>query len=134
MNFGYIGTQNDKVVEAFNAFNDLYNNIPASETTFALAKESIINGIRNERITKMNVIWNYLNAQKMGYNVDIRKTYFETIPTMTLDDVVKFNHEYIKDKPKTYVILGNEKVVDFKEIEKQFGPIEKVSREKIFNF
>lgn len=134
MNFGYIGTQNDKVIEAFAAFNDLYNNIPVSENTFSLAKESVLNGIRNERITKMDVIWEYLEAQKMGFKTDIRKVYFETIPTMTLDDVVKFNNEYVKEKPKTYIILGNEKVVNFKEIEKQFGPIEKVSRDKIFNF
>lgn len=134
MNTGFIATQNDKVVDAFTAFNDLYNDMPVSENSFSLAKESILSGIRNERITKMSVIWNYLNAQRMGYEQDIRKTYYETIPTLTLDDVIKFNEEYIKNKPKTYVILGNDNSVDFEELEEKFGPVEKVSRDKIFEF
>ncbi len=134
MNQGFIATQNDKVIDAFTAFDDLYNNIPVSEKAFGLAKESILNGIRNGRVTKMSVIWNYLNAQKMGYPNDIRKTYWETIPSLTLDDVLEFNAKYIKDQPKTYVILGNENVLDFGEISKKFGPVEKVSRDKIFQY
>jgi predicted Zn-dependent peptidase len=134
MNTGFIATQNDKVIEAFTAFDDLYNNMPVSENTFGLAKESILNSIRNERVTKMSIIMTYLRSKKMGYEVDIRKTYFETIPSMTLEDVVKFNEEFVKNKPKTYVILGNEKVVDFKEITEKFGPVEKVSRDQIFKF
>jgi len=134
MNNGFIATQNDKVIEAFTAFDDLYNNIPVSEKSFDLAKESILNSIRNGRVTKMSVIWNYLNAEKMGYGGDIRKTYWDVVPSLTLDDVVSFNEKYIKDQPKTYVILGNEKVVDFKEITEKFGPVEKVSRDKIFQF
>jgi hypothetical protein len=60
--------------------------------------------------------------------------YWETIPGMTIDDVVAFNENYIKNQPKTYVILGNEKVLDFKEIGEKFGPVEKVSREQIFKY
>jgi predicted Zn-dependent peptidase len=132
MNNSYIATQNDKVIEAFTAFNELFDDMPVSVTSFELAKESIISGIRNERITKMNVIWNYISAQEMGYKEDIRKTYFETIPTMTMDDVVRFNEQYVKNKPKTYVILGNEKAVDFKQIQKKFGPVTKLNRDEIF--
>ncbi|HZJ73354.1 MAG TPA: insulinase family protein, partial [Perlabentimonas sp.] len=134
MNTGFIATQNDKTVEAFTAFDDLYNNMPVSDKAFGLAKESILNGIRNERVTKMSVVWNYLRADRMGYTGDIRKMYWETIPGMTIDDVVAFNENYIKNQPKTYVILGNEKVLDFKEIGEKFGPVEKVSREQIFKY
>ena len=73
MNIGFIGTQNDKAVDAFTAFDDLYNNMPVSDKAFGLAKESILNGIRNERITKLSVIFSYLNADRMGYTGDIRK-------------------------------------------------------------
>jgi predicted Zn-dependent peptidase len=134
MNIGFIGTQNDKVVDAFTAFDDLYNNMPVSDKAFDLAKESILNGIRNERVTKMSVIWNYLRADRMGYMDDIRKMYWETIPGMTIDDVIAFNEKYIKNQPKTYVILGNEKVFNFKGISTKFGPVEKVSRDIIFKF
>lgn len=132
MNNSYIATQNDKVIEAFTAFNELFDDMPVSETSFNLAKESIISGIRNERITKMSVIWSYISAQEMGYKEDIRKTYFETIPNITIDDVIRFNEQYVKNKPKTYVILGNEKAVDFKQVQQKFGPVTKIKREDLF--
>ncbi|HCY01163.1 MAG TPA: peptidase M16 [Bacteroidales bacterium] len=134
MNIGFIGTQNDKAIDAFTAFDDLYNNMPVSDKAFGLAKESILNSIRNERITKLSVIFNYLRADRMGYTGDIRKMYWETIPGMTIDDVIAFNEKYIKNQPKTYVILGNEKVFNFNELSKKFGPVEKVSRDNIFKF
>jgi predicted Zn-dependent peptidase len=134
INTGFIATQNDKIFDAFNAFDDLYNNMPASQNAFDLAKESILNGIRNERITKMRVIWNFINAEKMGYKQDIRKTYFETIPNLTMDDVVKFNEQFVKNQPKTYVILGDEKAMNFVELKKQFGPVTKVTLDEIFGY
>ncbi len=132
MNNAFIATQNDKVIEAFNAFNELFDDMPVSQAAFDIARDAILNGIRNERITKMNIIWNYLNARRMGYREDLRKTYFETIPAMTLDDVVRFNQAHLKNKPRTYVILGNEKILDFKQIEEKFGPVTEVSRDLIF--
>ena len=77
INNAFIATQNDKVIDAFDAYNELYNNIPQSELSFNLAKEGILNKIRTERIAKMNIIWNYLNNQKMGYTNDYRKEIFE---------------------------------------------------------
>ncbi len=134
MNSGYIATQNDKIIEAFTAFDELYNDMPVSPKSFEIAKDAIISGIRNERITKMGVIWNYITAQRMGYSQDLRKTFFETIPGMTIDDVIRFNDNYVKNKPKTYIVLGNEKVVDFKELNKKFGPIKKLTLEEIFGY
>lgn len=134
MNNGFIATQNDKVIEAFTAFEEIFNEMPVSESAFNIAKDAILNGIRNERITKMSIIFNYLNAQKMGYKEDLRKTFFETIPTMTIDDIVKFNEQYIKNRKKTYIVLGNEKIVDFNMLKKNFGPVTKVNREQIFGY
>lgn len=134
INTGFIATQNDKIIDAFNAFDDLYNNMPVSQNAFDLAKESILNGIRNERVTKMRIIWNYINAQKMGYNEDIRKTYFETIPNLTIDDAIRFNEKYVKNQPKTYVILGDEKAMNFKELTKLYGPVTKVPLKDVFGY
>lgn len=134
VNVGFIATQNDKIFDAFNAFDGLYNDMPVSQNAFDLAKESILSSIRNERITKMRVIWSYLNAEKMGYQQDIRKTYFETIPNLTMDDVIRFNEQYVKNQPKTYVILGDEKAMNFVELKNQFGPVTKVKIEDIFGY
>lgn len=134
MNTSFIATQNDKVTDAFNAFDDLFNQMPESESAFNLAKESLITDIRTERISKMNLLWNYLDAQKMGRKTDIRKELFLKIPTITLADVKKFQEQYIKGKPKTYVILGMESDLDFTKIEQLYGSVTKLKLEDIFRF
>lgn len=133
LNNAFIATQNDKVIDAFDAYNELYNNVPQSELSFNLSKEGIMNKIRTERIAKMNIIWTYLNNQRMGYTTDNRKELFQKIPSMTMQDVVAFANKYLKDKPKTYLVLGNEKDIDFKTLEK-YGEIIRLSQEDIFGY
>lgn len=134
MNTSFIATQNDKITDAFNAFNELFEQMPESETAFNLAKESLITDIRTERITKLNLIWDYLEAQKMGRKTDIRKDFFQKIPTFTLADIKKFQEQYIKGKPKTYIILGKEADLDFTKLEQLYGPVTKLTLEQIFGF
>jgi len=133
INNAFIATQNDKVIDAFDAYNELYNNVPQSELSFNLAKEGILNKIRTERIAKMNIIWNYLNNQKMGYTTDYRKDIFIKVPGMKMQDVVDFANKYLKDKPKTYLILGNEKDFDFNALSK-YGEVIRLTPEDIFGY
>ena len=134
INTSFIVTQNDKVVDALSAFNDLFNNIPVSENAFRLAKESLITNIETNRITNMNVIWNYLGAKRMGRNYDIRKVLYQELPKLNMADIVAFNEAYIKESAKVYIILGNEKLLDFKAIETQFGPVERLQTKTYFGY
>lgn len=134
MNTSFIATQNDKIIDAFNAFNELFDQMPESETAFNLGKESLITDIRTERITKMNLIWNYIDALKMGRKTDIRKDFYQKILSFTLADVKKFQEQYIKGKTKTYIILGKESDLDFTKIEQLYGPVTKLKLEDIFGF
>ncbi len=105
INTSFIATQNDKVIDAFTAFNELFNEMPMSETSFNLAKDQLILNIRTQRIRNISIVWNYLAATKMGHKQDPRIQLFETIPSLTLADVSAFNKKYIKDQKKTFVIL-----------------------------
>ena len=129
----FIATQTDKVNAAFDAFNDLFDDMPISETSFQLAKESIITGIETNRVTKMSIIWNYLAAQRRGLNYDIRKDIYNKVPSLSIEDVKNFNNSYVKNRTKTYLILGNEDEIDIKLLEK-YGKVKKLSSEEIFGY
>ncbi|MDR3350112.1 MAG: insulinase family protein [Prevotellaceae bacterium] len=131
--FTYIGTQNDKLTDAVNAFNDILNNMPESEKSFNIAKESIIASIRTERIIRESVLWNYLDAQKFGYTYDKRKDLFEQIPQFTLQDVKAFQEKYVKGLPYVYCILGDKKELDFAAINK-IAPVQTLKLEEIFGY
>jgi predicted Zn-dependent peptidase len=134
INNSFIATQNDKVVDAFTAFDELFNSIPVSETAFRLAQEQIISNIRTQRIRDTSIIWNYIAAKRMGRDYDIRRVLYEQLPGITIDQIVDFNRQNIKDQPKTYIILGNENNIDFDEVERLFGPVTRLSKEDLFVF
>jgi len=129
----FIATQNDKMNDAVQAFDEIINNMPQSEKAFEIAKESIISNLRTQRTGRMNVIWNYINAQDMGLNYDRNKLIFEKVQTMTLADVVKFQEENIKNRTYTYCILGDERTLDFKTMA-TYGPIRKLTLTDIFGY
>ena len=134
INNSFIATQNDKVVDAFSAFNELFNEMPLSETSFRLAQEQLISNLRTQRIRDASVIWNYLDANRMGHKEDPRKQLYYELQKLTLEDVKVFNQQFVKNQPKTFVILGDEKNIDFEEVERLFGPVTKLSKEDLFIF
>ncbi|MDR1980024.1 MAG: insulinase family protein [Tannerellaceae bacterium] len=129
----FIATQNDKMMDAINAFNDILNNMPESEKTFGIAKEGLLTDIRTERILRDDILWNYLSEQEFGYETDFRKELFEKIPHMTLADVKAFQEKYIKNKPLTYCILGDTTSLDIQAL-KKLGSVTVLSQEEIFGY
>lgn len=128
-----IATQNDKMIDAINTFNEIINNMPESEKAFQLAKEGLINRLRTERIIKSDIIWSYINAQDLGEHVDSRIKLYNDIQNMTLKDIVNFQKEWMKDRTYVYCILGDKKDLDMDKL-KTVGPIEELTQEQIFGY
>lgn len=133
MNIGGIGTQNDKLKDATDQFNAMLMNMPVSVESFNLSKENVLNRIRTRRITKENVLWNYDYYKRLGVDHDLNKDIFEQVPTMTMEDLQKFQENYIKGKKYNYCILGNEKEVDMKLIS-GLGKMHRLTLEELFGY
>lgn len=129
----FIATQNDKMIDAMEAFDDIINNMPESPTAFTLAKEGLITRMRSERTTKSDVLWAYLAAQDLGLETDGRKELFEKAQTMTLDDVKAYQTKWVKDRKYTYCVLGDEHDLDLKGLS-QYGTIKRLTKEELFGY
>ena len=129
----FIATQNDKMKDAVDAFRGILNDMPESEKAFGIAKDNQLTNIRTQRILRENILWNYLNAKRLGYDTDSRKVIFEEVQKMTLSDVKAFQEKYIKDIPYTYCILGDTKSLNQTDL-KSFGTVKKLSLEEIFGY
>jgi len=133
-NFSFIATQNDKVTEAFEAFNELFNDMPQSEAAFTLAKDAALQAIETNRIQKTSIFNAWRNAQKMGIDYDINRVLYDAYKNFTLDDVVKFNNKYVKGKKKIYMISAKEEDMNFEELQQKFGTVKKLTLEDIFGY
>ncbi|MBO5685008.1 MAG: insulinase family protein, partial [Alistipes sp.] len=62
----YIATQNDKMQQAIEAFDEIINDMPESEAAFEIAKKALLERIRTSRTVKEQLLWEYLFAKDMG--------------------------------------------------------------------
>lgn len=131
--FTYIISQNDKMMDCIHTFNSILDTIPQSDKAFDLAKQALLKRLATARTTKANILDAYLSAKNRGIDYDINRKIYETVPSLTMEDIVKFEQETMANKPYRYLILGNEKELDMKSLEK-IGPIKRLSTEEIFGY
>ncbi|MBR1994250.1 MAG: insulinase family protein [Alistipes sp.] len=129
----FIATQNDKMQQAIEAFDEIINRMPESEAAFEIAKKALLERIRTERVVKEQVLWEYLFAEDMGVMEDRNKAVYEAVQQMTLADVKAAQEKWVKDRTYIYGILGDIRDLD-QNFLKTLGPIQKVSQEEIFGY
>ena len=131
--YTYIITQNDKMMDCVGEFNKLLNNVPVRQSGFDLAKQSLMKNLASQRTTKYSVLTAYLALQRLGLDCSLSEKIYKALPSLQLQDVINFEKEYIANKTFKYIILGNEKELDLKALEK-IAPIRKVTTEEIFGY
>lgn len=131
--YSYIITQNDKMMDAFKAFDEIIENTPKSATAFTLAKEGLLKRLATQRIIKGNVLNSFIVARNHGLSYDINSDIYNKVQNMTLNDVINFQQKNVKGRTYKYLILGDEKKLDIPSLEK-IAPIKRVSLEEIFGY
>ena len=120
-------------MECIRTIKQNIDTIPQAGNAFDLDKQAIRKRLDTARNTKMNIINAYLNATDKGIDYDINEKIYNTVPSLTMDDIVRFEQETMAGKPYRYIILGNEKELDIKSLEK-IGPVKRLTTEEIFGY
>ena len=129
----HIITQNDKMVEAVTHFNEILNEMPASETAFQIAKDAVTKRLASARTTKSGVINAYVSAQKLGLGISTNELIYKNLDKVQLKDIVDFEKQTMANKSYRYIILGDEKELDKNYLEKM-GPIKRLTTEEVFGY
>jgi hypothetical protein len=112
--------------------NELLNDLPLSQPGFELAKAAVKKDLETQRIEKDGIISSYLDDEKMGFNTDKREEIYDALPKITFDDLKQL-HQDLSDKPYTYCIVGSDKKIEMKDLEK-IGDVQKLSMKEIFGY
>ena len=128
-----IATQNDKLMDAINAFNEIINDLPQSESAFELAKNGLDARLRTERTINNDIAYEYVRARDFNRDHSPNKEIFEALPGMTLDTVTEYQKDKIKDGVYYYGILGRIEDLDIPALEK-LGKVVILTTEDIFGF
>ncbi len=128
-----IATQNDKLMDAIAAFDEIINEMPRSEAAFQLAKAGLDARCRTERDINDDMAFSYLANKARGYDHDPRREIFELLPKVTLDDLEAFQKENVKGRVFNIGILGDVDELPIDELRK-LGKVVMLTTEDIFGY
>ena len=131
--FTHIISQNDKMMDCINQFNQILDTIPQSEAAFQIAKESVLKQMATTRVRKEGIISSYITAKRLGLEKDLAEATYHAIQQLQLRDIVAFEQTNMSRKPFRYIILGDEKDLDMESLSK-IGPIKRLTLEEIFGY
>ena len=131
--YARIGSQNDKLKAAVEAFDLIINDMPQSDKSFQIAKTGLESVLRTNRTTGMSVLSSYLNAQELGLQEPLAKTVYDKLSAMTMTDLVNCQQKWIKGRTYIYGILGDAKDLDMKFLG-TLGTVEQVSLDELFGY
>ena len=131
--FAFIATQNDKMKTAIQAFDDIINDMPESETAFNIAKEALITTLRTQRITGRRILSSYLSTRELGLTEHRSKKVYEVLEALTLEDVKETQKKWVEDRTYYYGILGDIKDLDTEYL-RTLGPVKTLTLEEIFGY
>ena len=131
--YAYVGSQADKMNEAVMGMNDLLNELPKTEQSFINTRKNLMQDIETGRITKENIIFNYLSSQRKGLDHDIRRDTYAAYANLTLNDLYKYHSTFLSKKPYTYAVIASEKRINVDDL-KKYGEVKKLSLQELFGY
>ncbi len=128
-----IGSQNDKLQKAVEAFDGIINDLPQAEANLDIARSAIEARIRTERHTGAHVLYQYIADEELGVTENRDKAVFEKIGSLTMDDLLATHAKWIKDRTYVYAITGDPEDMDLNFL-KTLGPVKTLTLEEIFGY
>ncbi|MCC8197014.1 MAG: insulinase family protein [Tannerellaceae bacterium] len=126
-----LSTQTDKTLDAMEVLDSLIRQMPVKAERLPAVKQTIVNRVSTSYPTFRKIpekVALYLNE---GCAVDPNISLLEDISSMEMEDVLKFYQQHVQDRPVVYMIVGNTKKIDQKQLAR-FGKIVKVNKNEIY--
>lgn len=131
--FTTIQSQNDKLQECIDVFQDIVNNMPLSQTSFDIAKQGALTNLRTERAKRTEFFDLYFDAQDLGIDYDKRQKIYEQLQTITLEDIARFQQENVKGLHYRSVFAGDPAGLSQEQLQR-LGNVRTLTEHEVFGY
>ncbi|MDD4604941.1 MAG: insulinase family protein, partial [Dysgonamonadaceae bacterium] len=121
----FLSTQADKTTDAIQAVESLLAEMPLSKKRLKAAKESMINQAQSAYPNFRQKTQRVALYKRQGYSEDPNELLVENVSEMKLQDLEDFYTKNIQGKTVVYIVVGNKKKIDMKQLEK-IGEVEEM--------
>ncbi|MDR3309554.1 MAG: insulinase family protein [Tannerella sp.] len=103
----FLSTQCDKTIDAMSVLESLTRHLPVQEERLNQTVQSIVNQTNNEYPSFRDISTKIARYRQIGFKTDPNIYLLKKIRCMTIDDVVAFHSEHVKNFTPVYIIAGN---------------------------
>lgn len=128
-----IQSQNDKLQECIEVFDDIVNNMPQSQISFDIAKQGVLTNLRTERVKRTEFFEVYFDAIDLGIDYDKRQKIYEQLQNITLDDIVRFQQENVKGLHYRSVFAGDPAGLSQEQLQR-LGNVRTLTAHEVFGY
>lgn len=112
-----LSTQSDKTLDALGIMNSLIHEMPEKEERISTVKQSIVNQVNNDFPSFREVPEKVAGFRRNGFDCDPSEALLSGISDMDMKDIIRFYRHNVRLKPVVYVIVGNSRRIDMKQLE-----------------
>ena len=128
-----INSQNDKLRQAVEAFEEIIETLPESPENLEIAKSAILNKIRTQRTHGMDVLYQYIRCKNLGLTVPREKLIYDKVGNLTMFDLLATHEDWVRGRTYHYAILGDVRDLDMNFL-RTLGPVKVVSEQEMFGY
>ncbi|MGM9759595.1 MAG: M16 family metallopeptidase [Parabacteroides sp.] len=126
-----LATQSDKTVDALSVLDGLLKEMPVYPERIGMVKQRIVNRINNDYPTFRKISTLVARLSREGYTEDPNRLLLESLPAISMEDVLGFYAQQVQHRPIAYAIVGNLKKMDLKRLE-TFGKVTRMKKSDIY--
>ena len=127
----FIISQNDKMDNCIEVFQDIIEHMPMSDKAFTLAKKNLKKTIESERYVGAAVLNYVFRSKKLGLKHDINEDIYRDASRLTLRGLENFAQTYVAGRKYRYIILGNIEDLDMDRLN-ALGKVNILTLDQIF--
>lgn len=126
-----LSTQSDKTLDALGIMNSLIHEMPEKEERISTVKQSIVNQVNNDFPSFREVPEKVVGFRRNGFDNDPSEALLSGISDMDMKDIIRFYRHNVRLKPVVYVIVGNSRRIDMKQLE-TYGNVIRLRKKDIY--
>lgn len=129
---GYVGTQNDKALDAIKLYLSLINDMPEHPENLESIRSYLLQNALAKQPETRSLSSTIAYWKLEGYTEDPAKEEVPVIRNLNFDDILSYYKEKVKGKPIVIGVVGSPKTLNAKLLS-EFGKVTTLTRNKLYN-
>ncbi len=131
---GYVGTQADKLLDAYKAMEALWDSLHIEPPLVNLAKKSLLAQMTTKRLRHEEVFFDFWTARRFGKTTELRADVYKALPDLETTHLERFYQQYVQGHPRLLLLVGDRSRLPLEGLKTYGLEVKEISLEEVFGY